>query len=219
VRLPRRVECLEQVEPEGDVTPWPAEDYHRFANDPLGLAASHWPGVRFYDKQVEILESVRDNDETFVTSAHQLGKDFVCSFAGLHFFLTRHPVRVVITSVRDDHMRVFFGELGRFIDTCKYPLSHKKGGPLIINHREIKKIVNGEVCKISYLIGTVSEKGEGMAGHHAAHTLFIADEASGIEDMVFERAATWAKRSLVFGNPYGNSGFFFRAVKGGDIPA
>lgn len=149
----------------------------RSLKDPLRFARLFWPDVTFYRQQMDIIYSVRDNDETFVPAGNMLGKDFVGGFICLWFFLTRHPVRVVTTSVKDDHLRVLWGEIGRFIQTCRAPLLYKDGGPLIARHRDIRKIVRGEVCQISYLLGMVSEKGEGMAGHHAKHTLGVIDEA------------------------------------------
>lgn len=188
-----------------------------FKTQPMKFAQLLWPDVVFYREQRKIIRSVVHNDETFVTAGHQLGKDFVAGFIALWFFLTRHPVRVVTTSVKDDHLRVLWGEIGRFIDTARYPLGHKDGGPLVVKHREIQKIVNGTVCKVSYLIGSVSEKGEGMAGHHAAHTLLLVDEASGVEDEVYKRADSWAKRKLIIGNPYECQNFFRKGVEGGDL--
>lgn len=41
--------------------------------DPLKFAKALWPKVTFYDKQREIIYSVRDNDETFVPAGNMLG--------------------------------------------------------------------------------------------------------------------------------------------------
>lgn len=92
---------------------------------------------------------------------------------------------------------------------------------MLVKHRDIRWVDNesGEVNSISYLLGMVSEKGEGMAGHHAAHTLAIIDEASGVDDQVYEQVRGWAKRILVIGNPNECENFFKKAVKGGDIIA
>lgn len=128
-------------------------------------------------------------------------------------------IRIVTTSVKDDHLRVLWGEIGRFVQTCKYPLEHKKGGPLIINHRDIRKVMRGEVCKISYLRGMVSEKGEGLAGHHAPYTLIVGDEASGLDDLVYTQSDTWARRKLFIGNPNPCSNFFKRYSQEGDLKA
>lgn len=196
-------------------------DLARFVNDPLGFIAYLWPDASPYDRQQEILLSLRDNPETFVVAGHQLGKDWISAAGVLWYYLTRHPVRIVTTSVRDDHLRVLWGEMGRFIQTARpdVPLLRKDGGPLVFNHREIRKYHDGKLCTVSYLIGMVSERGEGMQGHHAPHTLLVVDEASGVDDLTYERATTWAKRIMVVGNPYGNGHWFHRAVKGGDQAA
>jgi hypothetical protein len=214
-----------------------------FRYDPMRFIKTFWPQVKLYQKQQEIIESVRDNDETIVPAGHQLGKDFVGGLVALWYFMVHHPVRVITTSVKDDHLVVLWGEIGRFIDTCAFPLKSKDGGPLIVKHREIRKLAPRylidpaqpnpwhpepiiapqhnpiEMCKISYLKGMVSEKGEGMAGHHAPYTLLIVDEASGVEDEVYRRASTWAKRLLIIGNPYTPSNgpsYFERMVDAGD---
>jgi hypothetical protein len=181
--------------------------------------------VTFYDRQEEIVLSVRDNHATFVHAGHQLGKDFVSAFIALWYFLCHHPCRVVTTSVKDDHLRVLWGEMGRFLDNSRYPLRHTQGGPLLVNHRDIGRVLpggggGGLKCPISYLRGMVSATGEGMAGHHAPFTLLIIDEGSGVADIVYERGESWAKRILVIGNPYpaGNN-FFERGVKAGDLLA
>ena len=201
--------------------------------DPIKFAKFFWPDVVFYNKQRDIIYSVANNDETFVHAGNMLGKDFVAGFIALHFFLTRTPCRVVTTSV--DHTQlegVLWGEIRRFINTSAVPLKHNEGGPLLVNHLHIRKIErtvnreNGTVCGISYLIGRVAAKGEGMLGHHVAEqndkiprTLFIADEASGVDDVSYQRAGTWAKRMLVIGNPYPCDNFFKMKVKEGDVVA
>jgi hypothetical protein len=83
---------------------------------------------------------------------------------------------------------------------------------------DIRKIVRGTECKISYLRGMVSEHEEGLAGHHSTYTLAVVDEASSVSKGVYDRMSTWAKRMLLFGNPYGSAGsLFYDLVKTGDI--
>jgi phage terminase large subunit len=195
------------------------------AKDPLVFAKILWPDVVFYDKQIDIMYSVVNDDETIVYAGNMLGKDFVAGFITLWFFLTRHPCRIVTTSVDGTQLEgVLWGEIKRFIQTSAYPLSVEEGGPLVINHLHLKKIVKGKVCGLSYCVGRVAAKGEGMLGHHIAElgdgiprTMFLADEASGVDDVSYERADTWARRKLVIGNPYPCNNFFYKAVKGGDI--
>ena|SRR5882757_178727 len=168
-----------------------------------------------------------------------LGKDFVSGFISLVFFLSRSPCRVVTTSADYSQLEsVLWGEIRRFIQTSTHPddrtklgiLDSRQGGPLLVNHLHIRRIFdNGELCPLSYLIGRVAAKGEGMLGHHIAETgdgiprtLWLADEASGVEDISYERASTWARRMLIIGNCYSGApgcSFFQKAVQGGDLVA
>jgi hypothetical protein len=191
--------------------------------DPLRLAARLWPGVRLYSRQREILQSVWENDETFVHAGHELGKDFVGALAVLLFFLSRHPCRVVTTSADYSQLEsVLWGEIRRFIQTAAVPLEREKGGPLVVNHLHLRKVVDGRVDATSYVLGRVAAKGEGLQGHHVAdtgdgvpRTLFAVDEASGVDDLSYNAADTWARRKLVVGNPYPCQNFFRRGVKEG----
>jgi hypothetical protein len=187
--------------------------------DPLEFCAELWPDVRFYNKQVEIIYSVEENDETIVHAGNMLGKDYVAGFIVLSYFLRYPVVRVITTSVKDDHLRVLWGEIQRFIDTCKYPLLASKGGPLIVTHRNILKKRNGAKCPISYVRGMVSEKAEGLAGHHAEYTLWVGDEASALAQEAYTQSTTWAKRILAIGNCNETSNFFKEAWKSGSILA
>lgn len=209
--------------------------------DPLVFGKFFWPEVTFYKQQREIIYSVVENDETFVPAGNMLGKDFVSGFIALWFFLSRNPVRVVTTSADYAQLEaVLWGEIRRFIQTSTHPanrsqlgiLDSKQGGPLLVNHLHIRKYYpwqTMEVEPLSYLVGRVAAKGEGMLGHHVAEmgdgiarTLWLADEASGVEDISYERASTWARRMLAIGNPYtGAPGctFFEQGVEKGNIVA
>jgi hypothetical protein len=197
---------------------------------PLKLAKLLWPHVEFYRQQREIIESVVHNDETFVPAGNMLGKDFVAGYVALWFFLTRVPCRVVTTSA--DHTQlegVLWGEIRRFIQSSTIPLEHDKGGPLHVTHLRLKRVYKGQIEPLSYCIGRVAAKGEGMLGHHIPQTgdgiprtLAICDEASGVEDVSYERMQTWCSRFLAIGNPYpGAPGctFFQKYCQLGDVVA
>lgn len=203
-------------------------------HNPVKLARELWPDVRFYKEQRDILYSVWNDSETIVPAGHMLGKDFVTGACCLLFFLTRSPCRIFTTSVDGRQLEaVLWGEIRRFIQTCRFPLEASRGGPLVINHLNIRKMINGQLCPLSYLKGGVSAKGEGLSGHHIAktgdgipRTLFVADEASGADQEVFTKYPEWAHRVLIIGNPYECNNYFKWAVegnpegtdKGGNIP-
>lgn len=198
-------------------------------HEPMKMKEALWPHVNFYDKQREIIQSVQDNDETYVPAGNQLGKDFVAGFVILWFFITRYKidksrnwVRVITTSVKDEHLDVLWGEIGRYVAGSRFPLSHKQGGPLIVNTHEIRHIAELELTggnAGNYIKGQVSKQGEGLQGHHAHETLFVADEASGVSDVAYDMASTWAKKMLIIGNPLPCNNFFYKAVKAGDLAA
>lgn len=187
--------------------------------NPFKFIKMCWPKVQLYDKQKEIIRSIFANDETVVPAGNMLGKDFVAGLIALTFFMTRHPARVVTTSVDQGQLEnVLWGEIGNFIDTSVYEL------PLKVNYCEIHKIVNKKVDKKSYLIGRVAAKEEGLLGHHlprgennSPHTLMIYDEASGIFDGFKGKTDTWSHRTLIIGNPYPCENFFKEMVRGGPI--
>lgn len=200
--------------------------------DLLELKHELWPDVRFYDKQEDVVRSVDQNTETYVPGANETGKDFVAGFIIPAVFLSRTPCRIVTTSAKDQHLRVLWGEINQFIQTCKYPLDHKRGGPLIINHQEIKRVytsgpMKGQVCPKSYIVGMVASPDTiaAMQGHHIAdvgdgiwRTLFVSDESSSVPHEYHNKASTWFKRALILGNTWNCNNFFYHGVEGGDIP-
>lgn len=188
--------------------------------DPVKFAQWGWPDMVLYDKQVEILESVRYNTETMVPAGNQLGKDFIAGFTAVWFFCSRTPCRVITSSVDEKQLEgVLWGEIRRFIQTCRFKL------PILVNHLHIRKIMpDGSLCPLSYLMGRVTKKEEGMLGHHVAktddglpRTLVIFDEASGMGDPAYNDAGTWSHRRLVIGNPKPCTNFFQKGVKRGTI--
>jgi len=219
-----------------------------FIADPLKMIGVLWPHVKLYREQQEIIYSVEDNDETYVPAGNMLGKDFTAGLVVLTYFLRRRPVyevklsdgsvqerggcRIVTTSATGDHLMVLWGEINRFIQSAKYPLDHKNGGPLLINYQHLRKVYTngpkkGQMCPLSYVTSLVASPDSiaAMQGHHIANvgdgvprTLFVADEASSVPDGYYEKARTWANRMLIIGNTWPCSNFFYRGVKAGDLP-
>lgn len=172
-----------------------------------------------------------------------IGKDFVAGFIAVSFFIRPmmyfdpeyvrqvesqrsesfphpHTRRVVTTSVAEHHLKVLWGEIGRFITTSSVPLTLDKGGPLTVNYQEVRLAREKDSKNpLNYLVGRVSAKGEGLAGHHAAYTLCICDEASGVDDVVYEMQQGWAKRLLAFGNPNQTQNWWRKGIKAGDLKA
>jgi hypothetical protein len=97
---------------------------------------------------------------------------------------------------------------------------HTRGGPLVINHQEIRRKEEMAVKNpLNYLAGFVYRDPEKMSGHHAAFTLLIGDEASGLDDEVWKRGRGWAKHMLFFGNAEFCNNEFKKSIKAGDLRA
>lgn len=189
--------------------------------DPVKMVELCWPNIRLYDKQKEILYSVRDNDETFVPAGNGLGKDFISAVVVLWFFSSRRPCKIVTTSVQASQLNdVLWGEIRRLFDSSAVEL------PLRYNHFKIRQVRgDGTLVGNAELVGQVITQGESLLGRHLARgpnreprTLAVFDEASGIDSAVYESTDTWAHRKLVIGNPYPCSNFFYHGVKAGDLP-
>jgi phage terminase large subunit len=193
---------------------------NHWAQNPMAFKHALWPRVDMYPKQVEIIHSVRDDNETYVTAGNMLGKDFVAGFIILWFFVCHHPVKIITTSATEKHLNNLWGEINRFIRESELPLTADKGGPIKYNNMAMYKVVNGVIHEDSYTLGMVAsspKEGENVAGHHAKHTLFVCDEASGVVDVAYAMAQGWAKRMLIIGNPNPCNNFFYRGVKGGNV--
>lgn len=200
---------------------------------PAELKALLWPDVEFYRQQWYVIDSVVRDDETYVPAGNKLGKDFVAAFIVLYVFLTRRPCRIVLTSAKDHHLDVLWGEILRFVARSKFPLATEHGGPLLINHHHIRKVrSDGTLCPISYITAMVASDKTiaAMQGHHAnpdtveeandgvPRTLFVSDESSSVPDEYYSMVTSWAVRKLIFGNTWDCANFFYRGVKGGDLP-
>ena len=210
---------------------------------PLDLVRLGWPHVTLYDKQREMFLACRESVETIVVAGNQLGKDFGAGGVSLIHHLypwvfyppeyvrqveswragadDPHYRRTITTSVKEDHLRVLWAEIGWWVRTCQWDL---RSGPdaIVVLDKEIRFAREGDSDDRnlkSYLKGMVSAKGEGLAGHHAPYTMLVVDEASGMDSEVYRRGVTWAKRRLLFGNPEACDNEFKHHFLQGDLLA
>lgn len=200
--------------------------------DPLAVMKLLWPKEYYYKQQREICYSIWNNDETIVPAGNMLGKDFIAGRIILAFFLTRTPCRIVTTSAKSEHLRVLWGEINAAIASAAYPLTVDQGGPLIVNHQNIRRVdpETGIECPLSYITGMVASNDSiaAMQGHHVARiadpttglwdgiprTMFVSDESSSVPDEYFTMVRTWANRMFIFGNTWDCNNYFYHAIEG-----
>jgi hypothetical protein len=206
------------------------------------LKEAIWPQVKFWDKQVEVIESVLLDKETFVPAAHEMGKDFVAGFIVPACFIVcaakNVQCKILTSSATEKHLGNLWGEIDRFIRTSRAPLLAGDGGELIYNHQYMGRMGNADRTnggwfpggpvpeRDSYVISAVvtsDYNGTGLSGHHPGSglSLFVGDECSGMSSAAYDAAQGWADHMLLIGNPYPGVGesFFEAGVKAGDLVA
>lgn len=185
--------------------------------DPMAFVRLVWPHIDLYDKQREIMYSVRDNYQTFVPAGNMLGKDFISAMVVLYMFCTRRPCRVGTTSAQFEQLNdILWGEIRWLLSEAKYKL------PVYRNEMKLRQLRNdGTIVDKSEVIGKVVKKGEAFLGRHPGlkdvpRTLLVIDECSGVDDETYDKASTWADRILCVGNCYPCSNFWFKELEKGE---
>jgi phage terminase large subunit len=157
-----------------------------------------------WSKQQRILESVRDHRRTAVRSCHGSGKTAVAARAAIWFLAAFPRSRVVTTAPTWSQVKE---QLWREVATA---------------HREARGFIDGkltdtrlELGRDWFAIGLSTDRPERFQGHHAEHLLLIVDEASGVDERIFEAGEGFltspGARVLLIGNPTAMSGTFHRA--------
>lgn len=166
----------------------------RFAREVLGWEA--------WSKQAEILASVRDHPRTSVASSHGVGKTSTAAVAALWYLSVFPDSRVVSTAPTQRQLR---DVLWREIASLYHASRGFIGGELFGTRLELSPTW--------FAVGLTTESPEQFQGHHAEHLLLIADEASGIEEPIYEAAmgslTSPESRLLLISNATRPSGSFF----------
>ncbi|NPV44817.1 MAG: AAA family ATPase [Firmicutes bacterium] len=159
-----------------------------------------------WEKQEEILEAVRDHKRVAVRACHGVGKTKVAAWVALWFLYT-HPNSKVITTAPTWHQveNLLWREIHAAHAASRIPL----GGKVLQTQIELGKQW--------FALGLSTDKPERFQGFHAEHILLIVDEASGVEQYIFDAAegfltSTGAKLLLI-GNPTQLSGEFYNAFR------
>lgn len=163
-------------------------------------------GCTPWSKQLEIMNSVRDNRRTAVRSGHGVGKTHGSAEITL-WFLECWPNSIVITTAPTflQVEKILWGEIRELFTRSKIPC----GGQML--QTQIK------ISDKHYAIGISTDEGERMQGFHSDNVLIIVDEAPGIDEEMYESIETLMTSSncklLLIGNPTSSSGSFYNAFK------
>ena len=163
--------------------------------------------------QRETLEAIATNNRLAVKSGHGVGKTALVAWLILWWELTHLPNKVAVTANRQDQLSdVVWAEIR---------LWSKKLHPALKNLLEITsdKVTWKADPDLGFAVARTARKEapEAFQGFHSKHMLFLADEASGIDDVIFEvgqgAMSTPGAKTLLTGNPTRTSGYFRDAFK------
>ncbi|HUY34666.1 MAG TPA: hypothetical protein VMV69_18115 [Pirellulales bacterium] len=193
-----------------------------FIDEPTKFVERFWPAITLAPYQRAILESVRDNPETWVHSANEMGKSFVAALAAIWWFSTREA-KVVTSSTTQMQLRnILWGEIDHLFQTARVNAKPYRFG-FRRTHLRVEHGDGEQPEKKFYLLGQVTEKVESFQGHHlkkhddgTGTVLFIFEEASGLEREFYEAATSQAHSILVIGNPLSTDGIFYEKCRLGD---
>lgn len=157
-------------------------------------------------EQAKILESVAKNQLTTVRSGHGVGKSTVEAWVVIWFLLTRPFPKIPCTAPTQHQLfDILWAEISKWIRNN--PILQKD----LIWTKE-KVYIKG-YPEEWFAVARTASKPDALQGFHAEEVLYIIDEASGVDDKIFEPVlgalSTSGARLLMCGNPTQLSGFFY----------
>ncbi len=179
--------------------------------DPDKFCRDMWP---HHTEQPEVWQTeasrlVAANDRVSIRSGHGVGKTCWLARTIIWWGLTRNPWKIGCTAPSSGQMfDALWSELAQW---------HQKMPPEFKGFFEWKAerfewVGSGAV---SYAVAKTArrETPEALAGLHSKNMLFIIDEASGVDDIIFETArgamSTKNAKTIMTGNPTRLSGYFY----------
>ncbi len=157
-------------------------------------------------EQKKILRSLVTNQMTSVRSGHGIGKSAVEAWSVIWFMCT-HPYPKIPCTAPTQHQ--LFDIL--WAEISKWKRNNKTLDSELIWTKE-KLYMKGH-AEEWFAVARTASTPDALQGFHAEHMLYIIDEASGVEDKIFEPVlgalSTPGAKLLMCGNPTQLSGFFY----------
>ncbi len=173
----------------------------KYQNDPVGFFHDIL-GVEPWERQVEIIEAVRDHPRVACKSGHKVSKSHTAGGIALWYYCSFPDARVVMTSTTSRQVdAILWRELrmmkarGGICLECKrknedLPNDQKITAPC--PHSGMIDGVIGELARTGLksadfreIVGFTAREAEAVAGVSGANLLYILDEASGIAAVIF----------------------------------
>jgi hypothetical protein len=161
--------------------------------------------------QIEALRAIaKGHTRIAIKSGHGVGKSCMAAWTITWFANTRAPFKAAVTAPSSPQLfDVLWPELNKWFQ--RLPEGWRRSWDLTTTKISLKADAE------SFITARTSraDQPEAMAGLHSDHVLLVADEASGIDEAVYEAAggsmSSPGAITLLIGNPTRNTGFFWRA--------
>ena len=156
--------------------------------------------------QRAILDSVAKNQMTSVRSGHGIGKSAVEAWTVIWFMSTRPFPKIPCTAPTQHQLfDILWAEISKWLRNNK------------ALERELmwtkEKVYMKQYPEEWFAVARTASKPDALQGFHADDILYIIDEASGVDDTIFEPVlgalSTPGARLLMCGNPTQLTGFFY----------
>lgn len=174
-----------------------------WVRDILGAEPDEW--------QCEFLRAYATEGRLSVRSGHGTGKSTAVSWMILHFINTRLPCKVLVTGSNFDQLKAtLWAEVGAWRD--KMPAALRDQWDYSTEGIKLKA---APTQSFAALRTASKDRSQNLAGFHSPNFLAVADEASAIDDSLFEviggTLTTEGSKLVLTGNPTQASGYFFRS--------
>ncbi len=161
--------------------------------------------------QVEALNAIAKYDRVAIRSSHDQGKTALLAWVCWWWLTTHKPCKIPVAANTQDQLRdVTWTEITKWGRRLPEWLSqHYDFG----QERIWLKSQPEEIFAVARTASKTNP--EALQGFHSEHLLFLLEEASGMEDVVFEVAAgalsSKGAKALMIANPTRSQGYFARA--------
>lgn len=155
-------------------------------------------------EQAKILQSVATKRMTSVRSGHGVGKSAVEAWVIIWFICTRPFPKIPCTAPTQHQLfDILWAEIAKWLRHSKYLRNE------FVWTKE-KVYMKGHPEEW-FAVARTATKPDALQGFHADNTMFIIDEASGVDDKIFEpilgALSTDGAKLLMCGNPTQLEGF------------
>jgi hypothetical protein len=161
---------------------------------------------KLWSKQVEIVNSIRDNRYTTVKSCFDSGKSFIAARVALWFLYTFPNSKVITTAPTFRQVKDI---LWRELHTAKNKAILTLGGQL--NDTSL------DLGSDWFAVGLSTDDPTNFQGYHAIYILVLVDEAAGVKEDIFQASegllSSEHAKCLYIGNPTNIEGTFYKSFK------